>query len=78
MNLVETLQKRGIAVFNDIFDDESIKILRDILEKNSSYTHEGDNRRYGGQGGTVRCKYSELPQLIDLNLIDFLKFFAFI
>lgn len=70
MNLVETLQKRGIAVFNNIFDDETVKKLRDILEKNSSFSEQGDQRRYGGKGGTVRCKYLELQNLFDLNLIE--------
>ena len=70
MNLVETLQKRGIAVFNNIFDDETVRRLKDILEKDCSYSNEGDGKRYGGQGGTVRCKHSELNRLIDLNLVE--------
>ena len=52
MNLKQTLQKRGIAVFDNIFDEQEIKFLRDKFIENCDYADQGDDRRYGGKGGT--------------------------
>lgn len=69
MDLIKTLQKRGIVIFNDIFSQKEIKFLKEKLEQNCKFSNQGDMRRYGGQGGTVRCKYVELNEIFKLNLI---------
>ena len=72
MNLVETLQHRGIAVFDNIFDKETIKRLKDILEQNASGINSDDDYqgRYSGKGGTVKCNHLELGKILELNLIE--------
>ena len=70
MNLKQTLQKRGIAVFDNIFDEQEIKFLRDKFIENCDYADQGDDRRYGGKGGTVKCKYLELKDIYKLGLLE--------
>ena len=57
MDLIKTLQKRGIAVFDNVFSDEEVNFLKEKFIQNCNFTSQGDGRRYGGKGGTVRCKY---------------------
>lgn len=70
MNLIETLEKRGIAVFNNVFNEGEIKFLKENFIENCDFSGQGDDRRYGGKGGTVRCKYLELEGIYKLGLID--------
>lgn len=70
MNLIETLQKRGIAVFDNVFSEDEIKFLKEKFVENCDFSSQGDDRRYGGKGGTVRCKYLELGGIYKLGLIE--------
>tara|TARA_B100000886_G_C20419030_1_gene490600 strand:+ start:294 stop:1223 length:930 start_codon:yes stop_codon:yes gene_type:complete len=70
MDLIKTLQTRGIAVFENIFKEDEIKFLRENFIKNCDYATQGDDRRYGGKGGTVKCKYLELKGIYELGLLE--------
>ena len=70
MNLIKTLQKKGIAVFNNVFSEDEIKFLKEKFVENCDFSPQGDDRRYGGKGGTVRCKYLELGGIYKLGLIE--------
>ena len=70
MDLIKTLQKRGIAVFDNVFSDEEVNFLKEKFIQNCNFTSQGDGRRYGGKGGTVRCKYVELGDIYKLGLLE--------
>ena len=70
MDLIKKLQTRGIVVFDNVYDQNTIKELKYILDKNSQSTSQGDDRRYGGKGGTVKCEYVELQKLYELGLVE--------
>ena len=70
MNLNQTLQKRGIAVCNNIFTDSEIKFLREKFIENCGSSEQGDDRRYGGKGGTVKCKYLDLKDIYEKGLLE--------
>lgn len=70
MNLNQTLQKRGIAICNNIFTDNEIKFLREIFIENCGTLGQGDDRRYGGKGGTVKCKYLDLKDIYQKGLLE--------
>jgi hypothetical protein len=70
MNLIEKLQTRGIVVFDDVYNTEEITELKKTLNKNCDYINQGDDRRYSGKGGTVKCEYVELQKIYELGLIE--------
>ena len=70
MDIVRALHKRGIVVFDNIYSNEEINFFKDIFSKNVSYLSQGDDRRYGGAEGTVKCKYVDGRKIFELGLVD--------
>ena len=70
MNINQTLHKTGIVICDDIFSESEIEFLRKKFIENCGFLGQGDDRRYGGKGGTVKCKYLDLKDIYEMGLLE--------
>lgn len=70
MDLNQILKKRGIAIFDNIFNHDEINFLKKKFIENCHDIKQGSQIRYGGQGGAVKCKYLELEDIFKLGLLE--------
>ncbi len=70
MKLIKTLQKKGIVLFDNIYSEEDIALFKETFSKNAYFLDQVTHPRYGGDKGTVKCKYVDAKKIFELGLVE--------